>query len=79
MPDFSGGKITPVVTVQQEQVSELIKQVKERDFVAFECLYLLYKKFVWERLSYLLGNQEIVNDISRNISSCVAAFVRNKR
>ncbi len=71
MPDFSDGKITSVVVVQQEQVSELIKQVKERDFVAFECLYLLYKKFVWERLSYLLGNQEVVNDIFQETFLCV--------
>jgi RNA polymerase sigma factor (sigma-70 family) len=63
MPDFSDSQIVALVSVQQEQVSALIKQVKERDFVAFECLYHLYKKFVWERLSYMLVKHEFVDDM----------------
>ncbi|HVB60223.1 MAG TPA: RNA polymerase sigma factor [Ktedonobacteraceae bacterium] len=55
--------ILSFVTVEQNQLREAVKRAKERDFAAFELLYHAYKKNVWERLVYIIGNREAVKDI----------------
>jgi RNA polymerase sigma factor, sigma-70 family len=59
----SEDRITPTGVIQQTQLDGLIKRAKARDFLAFELLYHAYKKVIWERLAFLLGDKETAHDI----------------
>lgn len=63
MPKFDDDAMPSLVTIEQKQMREAVKRAKDRDFAAFELLYHTYKKDVWERLVYFVGNREAVQDI----------------
>lgn len=50
-------------TGNSASLAEIVRRVQARDHAAFENLYQRFKTPVWRRLTFLVGEKEVVNDL----------------